>query len=254
MSTDPLLLLHGFGGDEADWGAVRGHLEPRAACAEQLYGHSGREESEPGSFEAEVDRLATRLRRRGPGRAHVVGYSLGGRLALGLLVRHPDLFSRATLIGAQPGLGSELLRAERRRADAVWIELLESRGLDAFLDRWQAQPLFASQVRFPDAMRARRLRLRERHDSQGLAQAMRCLGLGAMPDLGSALERITIPVQLVTGDLDDKFTAIAAEMAQRLPRAECLTLAGCGHNPLLEQPAALAALIQRYPRERSSHG
>ncbi len=166
----PLLLLHGYAGHPDDFGAVAARLPAGSrALAEPIYGHRGHPETGALCFEDELDRLASRLRELALPPLHVAGYSLGGRLALGLVARHPALVARATLIGSQPGLRTEAEREARRRADAAWIELLERQGVGAFAEAWEAQPLFASQRSLPAAALATVRARRRRHDPFGLA-------------------------------------------------------------------------------------
>lgn len=246
------VLLHGFAGTPSFWDPLLAELPPELAAralAPALAGHGTPTRPAPpavpgkGSFDAEVDRLAATLRAAGVSEtspAFLAGYSLGGRLALGLLVRHPELFAAAALVGAHPGLASAEERAARRAADERWAELLEADGLDAFLDAWQAQPIFATQSH---GERAELRRLRRGLDPRALAGAMRALGLGSMPDRRPRLAAIETPVTLVAGERDAKFRVLGAEMAAKLPRAALRLVPGCGHNPLLEAPGALAALL-----------
>ena len=111
----PLVLLHGFTGAPASWDGVRRSLDDAIpVLAPALLGHDGTAGSPAiRSFDDEVDRLAGAVRGAGLEGAHLAGYSLGGRVALGLLVRHPGRFAAATLIGAHPGLQDPADRAER---------------------------------------------------------------------------------------------------------------------------------------------
>ncbi|MCB1058004.1 MAG: hypothetical protein KDD11_21090, partial [Acidobacteria bacterium] len=148
---------------------------------------------------------------------HLAGYSLGGRLALGLLAAHPDRFSGATLIGTNPGLATEGDGTARRVGDETWARQLEDQGLDAFLDAWESQPLFATQS--PEQRRCQR-HLRARLDAPALAAALRALGLAEMPDYRSRLAALELPVTLVAGEADAKFAHLAREMAGLLPAGQ----------------------------------
>ncbi|MHB8417830.1 MAG: alpha/beta fold hydrolase [Myxococcales bacterium] len=238
----PLLFLHGFAGHPDDWNEVVARLPPGTVrSAEALYGHRGHAEVEERveRFDDEVDRLVRRLGLP----VHVVGYSLGGRLALGLLTRHPHAIARATLIGCQPGLRTEAERAARLRTDAAWIDLLEREGVGRFADAWEAQPLFSSQSSLPAEVVAPPRARRRRHHPLGLAKALRACGLGAMPDLWPGLRECRVPITLVHGELDEKFAGIAAEMAAAVPSATVISVPGAGHNPVLERPRAVASLL-----------
>jgi 2-succinyl-6-hydroxy-2,4-cyclohexadiene-1-carboxylate synthase len=239
----PLALLHGFTGAPSSFDGVVSALRPELCAAPALWGHGAVASPAPGSFEAEVDRLAAVLRARAP-RFHLAGYSLGGRLAIGLLVRHPRLFRSATLIGAQPGLDSEDERAARRDADARLCALIAERGVPAFVDAWEKLPLFASQENAPATALSAQRATRLSHAPAGLIASLRLTGLGEMPSYWDALGGIELPTTLVVGSRDEKFTGIAREMAARMPRAKLEVVPGAGHNVLLEAESAVIEVLR----------
>lgn len=252
--TRPLVLIHGFTGAPESWAEVLDHLrddDARAASpsstahfAPAALGHDGT--SGPAgidSFADEVDRLAGEVRGRDLAGSHVVGYSMGGRLALGLLVRHPRVFAAATLIGTSPGLADPVEREARAERDEGWARLLETDGVPTFVAAWEALPLFGSQAALPADAAERQRRIRLSHDPRGLARSLRMIGLAAMPDYRPSLGGIEVPVRLVAGERDAKFRALASEMAERLPRASLVTVEGAGHNIVLERPDRVARLL-----------
>lgn len=240
------VLIHGFSGSPASWRRVEALLNvPGHALT--VCGHGGEPSPAisrgPAAFEAEVDRLGAVVRAEVPPPRVVVGYSLGGRLALGLLVRHPDLFLGAALIGANPGIGGEDDRVARRRDDERWARLIEEGGLAAFDSEWAALPLFASQQDLDAGRLAEQRRVRLGHDPAALGAAMRALSLGAMPDYRRALRDIACRVELIVGCLDTKFESLARQMAETLLNAAVHVVEGAGHNLPLEAPAELARLL-----------
>lgn len=244
MST-PLVLLHGFTGAPDSWAEVRRHLATRDILAPPLLGHDGTPgQTDVRTFGDEVDRLAGVVLARGQDRPHVVGYSMGGRVALGLLIRHPRLFRGATLIGASPGLGDEPERQARARRDEEWARLLEDQGLPTFVAAWEALPLWGSQEAVPARSLAHQRLIRRSHDPLGLARALRVIGLASMPDYRPALAAIDAPVRLVAGERDRKFVALAREMADLLPDAELRTVGDAGHNVVLERPTEIARILE----------
>ncbi|MCY3932072.1 MAG: alpha/beta fold hydrolase [Acidobacteria bacterium] len=233
-------LIHGFSGSPAGWRRVEALLDvPSHAPA--VGGHGAK--AGVVSFGAEVGRLAAVIRDVARPPRFVVGYSLGGRLALGLLVRHPDLFCGGTLIGANPGIGCETEREVRRQADERWARLIEDRGLATFDREWSALPLFRSQRGLDGTALLEQRRIRLGHDPSGLAAAMRAFSLGAMPDYRPVLPGVLCPVDLIAGSLDTKFVALARNMAGKLPDASVHVVEGAGHNVPLEAPAELARLL-----------
>jgi 2-succinyl-6-hydroxy-2,4-cyclohexadiene-1-carboxylate synthase len=238
-----LLLLHGFTGTPGSWDATRELLPAGVpAICPWLVGH-GRPEAAPEieSFEAEVDRLAALV----AGPLCVAGYSLGARLALGVLVRHPGRVRAAVLVSGSAGLDTLGEREQRQRADQEWIDLLERDGLEPFVARWEAQPLFATQAALPQELRRAERERRLAHTAAGLSRSLAVTGSGRMPPYRSALPQLTQPVEIVTGELDSRFCALGRALAGELPRASLHQAAAAGHNLLLERPRAVADAILR---------
>ena len=237
------VLLHGFTGSPAAWDEVRVALVKHGPLlCPALVGHAA-DTGPATSFVAEVDRLARAITATGLERSHLCGYSLGARLALGLLARYPTLFARATLIGVHPGLpeqGSE--RVERAASDERWARLAE-RDLPEFMSQWRAQPLFATQGALPPDRRAAQERLRAEHDGAALGGAMRALSLARMPDWRPLLAHLAVPVHLIVGELDARFVDLARPMAADIPQATLTIVPAVGHNVLLERPSAIIAAL-----------
>jgi 2-succinyl-6-hydroxy-2,4-cyclohexadiene-1-carboxylate synthase len=228
------LLLHGFTGSPqslAHLAAPEGSLSPT------LGGHLATPVI--GSFQDEVERLAE----LGKDCEGLFGYSLGGRLALGILARYPERFRHAVVVSAQPGLKTDAERAERRAGDSRFVELLRQRGLTAFVDAWQALPLWASQGHLPESVKAAQRQQRLRHDAEGLAQSLLAHGLAEMPDLRPELARVQTRVELLVGERDAKFHGLAQELLGIIPGSRLTLASGSGHNPLLERPELVSGLL-----------
>lgn len=232
-----LVLLHGFTQTGASWARVRRELGERyPAAAPDLRGHGAATATRPVELAgvlADLDPLVA------PG-AVLAGYSMGGRIALQFAVAHPDRLARLVLVGASPGLADAGERAARAAADAALADRIEAVGVEAFAREWAGQPLLAGQ---PADAHADRLR----NDAPGLAASLRGLGTGVLPPLWDALPRVALPVDLVVGEHDAKFRAIAERMAAALPNAAVHVIPGAGHAAQLERPDAVAALLRADP-------
>src|ERR687894_1308160 len=182
-------FLHGFMGSSADWREAMKELEGRHRClAVDLPGHGGSTGLPPGAYTigGAARSLLGTLDDLGVERPVISGYSMGGRLALYLALRHPDRCAGLFLESASPGLEDAGERASRRRADEVKAARLEGGDLRGFLRDWYRQPLFASLARDGDLFR-RTIEDKTRNDPGELAKSLRGMGTGSQPPLWGEL-------------------------------------------------------------------
>ena len=232
-----LVLLHGFTQTGRSWQPVRHVLGARyRAVAPDLPGHGAFARRRPASFAA----CDAYVRALTDAPFTLAGYSMGGRIALHAALAVGSRIRRLVLIGASPGLADTEERARRRAADEALADRIEAIGVDAFAAEWAAQPLFAG---MPRGIAEQADADRRRNTAAGLAAALRGLGTGAMPPLWERLGELAMPVDLVVGERDGKFRAIAERMAAAIPAARVHVVPGAGHAVHLEQPAALAELL-----------
>ena len=212
-----------------------------------LPGHGPTPELATSTFEDAADRLEETLTERfGDAAVDVLGYSMGARLALAFCARHPRRFRRAMLVSGHPGLTTDTERAERSAEDEANAQLVESKGLGAFVDAWEQKPLFASQKGMgAEALRAQRA-TRTAHTAPGIAWSLRNFGLAKMPDYGPAIAELAPRLQLLVGALDGKFVDIAARLGTQHPALGVEILPALGHNIFLEAPALTLRRIDRF--------
>lgn len=242
-----LVLLHGFLGLPESWNDVVSALgTTERVLRPALLGHGAADWDArplPATFSDEVARLGAHLREQRVGRVHLVGYSMGARVALVLAERHPELIERLTLVSGSAGLDDDDERRARDASDARLADELCANGLPAFVRAWEALPLFATQQRLAPGARARHRARRLSHRADLVAHALRTLSLGRMPVMTERLASIQVPVTLVAGALDTKFSRIARSIAPLFPRGTVRLVDGAGHDPCLERPRELAALV-----------
>ncbi|HLH66950.1 MAG TPA: alpha/beta fold hydrolase [Solirubrobacteraceae bacterium] len=240
-ATTTLLLLHGFTNTGASWDGVVAALGPGyRPLAPDIRGHGTAARRRPVTLEAvlgDLDALDS-------GTLELAGYSMGGRIALHAAIAGPlaPRVRRLTLIGASPGIDDPAQRAARRAADERLASLAERLDVHDFARVWARTPVLAGQPpEVAEAAHADRLR---NPCTEGLAEALRGLGTGALPSVWERLGDLRIPVSLVVGERDAKFRALAQRMAARLPRASVTVVPRAGHAVHLEAPAAVAAAIR----------
>ncbi len=244
---DPLLLLHGFTGTATSWSA-RFSRDYRTIAVD-LLGH-GLSDSpvdvDQYRMEPCIDDLLSIVDQLALPRINLLGYSMGGRVALHFAAAHPDRVAALILESASPGLRDPGERQARIASDHALADRLERDGLAVFVDYWTNLPLFASQSRLSASVRADLRSQRLRNNVIGLANSLRGLGAGAQQSLWDDLPCIDVPTLLIAGALDAKFTQITQQMAQSMPGAHLAVVEYAGHAVHLEQPAIFDQLVLDY--------
>lgn len=243
----PILLLHGFTGRGSDWARFLPALRRRhRTIAVDLPGH-GRSETPADPARHRLEQiaadLATILRTLDAAPAAVVGYSMGARVALRLALDAPGVVERLVLESPSAGIADAAERVRRQARDEALARLLEGEGIAAFVDAWQAQPLFASQAALAPSARANLRRRRLANRPAGLAASLRGAGQGTMAPLHDRLGEIRVPTLIIAGALDPTGLARARAIAAAIPDARLAIVDEAGHAPHLERPAAFRRLI-----------
>ncbi len=250
VTGPPLVLLHGFTGSHRSWDEVAGLIGgPRRILAPDLPGHGESYRKggiEAFSLEATSDVIASALGQLGVSTCTLAGYSMGGRLALYMALVHAALVDRLILESASPGIEDSRERDERRAADDELARYALDRGIEAFVDRWERNPVLAVESALDPRRRAELRRQRLSCDPVGLATSLRGMGTGSQPWLGERLQELSMPALIITGALDAKFTEIGREMAARIPHAISEVVEAAGHNIHLADPAKFAALVDHF--------
>ena len=246
-----IVALHGFSGSGADWAPLARRLEHRVV-APDLLGHGDSPAPESAAaygVDAVVQQAAGWCDSTEP--CIVMGYSMGGRVALRLARHLGERVVGLVLISTSPGLE----RAEERRArasrDHALADQIEAHGTAWFTEHWSRQPIIRSQEQIPEAihrpMRDRRLANRP----HGLAGSLRGMGQGSVLPVWDDLTDLDLPTLWLTGDEDRKYTRIAERAVALLPRGQHTRIPGAGHCTHLEALDPVAGAVQRFLAEQS---
>lgn len=243
----PLVLLHGFTGSSANWLEV---LNPFSNHFQvvliDLPGHGRTASSsipERYTMEMVSHDLITIAKALNLSTFNLLGYSMGGRLALYMAARYPAYIKSLILESASPGLETTAQRQVRIQNDNRLASEIELNGVPAFVERWQRLPLFATQQRLPKAERETLHHQRLSNSASGLAYSLRGMGTGQQPSLWFELDSIDLPVLILAGELDKKYVRIAQQMAAMIPQAGLNIIADAGHNIHLEKTQIFVATV-----------
>jgi 2-succinyl-6-hydroxy-2,4-cyclohexadiene-1-carboxylate synthase len=242
MSEHRLIFLHGFTQTHHHWHACA-HAMARTLSDQptlvfvDLPGH-GLSNADRLTIEQAAPQLVTLA-----GTGTYIGYSMGARHVLAAACAGAPEIERLVLVGGTAGLADASDRDARVADDECKAGRLEQIGVEAFVDEWLAQPMFAG-LAVDGADRRHRLR----NTVDGLAASLRLAGTGAQEPLWDALADMQIPVLVLAGERDAKFTEIGQRMAGEISNATFATIPGAGHAAHAEQPAATAALVSDWLR------
>jgi 2-succinyl-6-hydroxy-2,4-cyclohexadiene-1-carboxylate synthase len=239
-SGPPLVLVHGFTQTGRCWGPEADAL---AADHEVVLvdapGHGRSADIRAGL------RTGGRLIADQGGEATYLGYSMGARLCLHIALTNPELVRGLVLLGGTAGIEDPAEREQRRQQDLRTSERIARDGLERFLDDWLAQPLFAG---LPPERAFRTERLENTVD--GLRSSLEQAGTGSQDPSWHKLHRLGMPVLVLAGAEDAKFSALAARMAKEIGDNATLALVdGAGHAAHLEQPERFLAIVQPWLTE-----
>jgi 2-succinyl-6-hydroxy-2,4-cyclohexadiene-1-carboxylate synthase len=229
------ICVHGFTQTSHSWSAINPRLADRGfseVLALDAPGHGTQQDRQLSLTQGARD-----LGDRG-GHGVYIGYSMGARLCLHLALDRPDLVAGLVMIGGTAGIDDPEERAQRRAADEERASRILAIGVEAFLSEWLAQPLFAT-------LPAEHAGASERliNSAEGLAGSLRTAGTGTQEPVWDRLGELPMPVLLITGELDTKFTELAQRCLPLIAHCEHLVIPGTGHAVHLEAPEDTAAAI-----------
>jgi 2-succinyl-6-hydroxy-2,4-cyclohexadiene-1-carboxylate synthase len=244
----PLLFLHGFMGDCQEFDPILPYFWDNFYCLViDLPGHSQTEVTGDDSnygMEKTAIALINFLDYFQLSKIGLIGYSMGGRLALYLALHFPEKFSHLILESASPGLQSAIARKKRIEHDAQWIKKLKHENFSKVLSEWYQQSLFDSLRNSPDFpdLFARRLN----NSPDKLAKSLQYLGTGQQISLWEKLPQGSVPLLLLVGGQDHKFVAINEKIAVDYPQAQLQIFSHCGHNFHLEDSHHFALVLRQF--------
>lgn len=245
----PVVFLHGFMGSARDWDSVIEKVSAACYCvAIDLPGHGksvGLVDSHAYTMTGAALNVVKAMEASGAVPATVVGYSMGGRLALYLATHHGFVCSRLVVESATAGILAPEARKQRKFIDEARAKELEEGEFEDFLRTWYCQDVFKTVAESRENFE-RMVRRRLVNNPEELARSMRAMSVAAQPALWDQLSKLTAPVLLLAGEKDAKYVSLAKAMQAWIPKARFQLVPGAGHNAHLEQSGLVAGYIKDF--------
>lgn len=240
-----LVALHGFTELDIAWREVLGDRDD--LWCPLLPGHGWKpvpEQADVGSCAAD---LAAEISARSDGQAvDLLGYSLGGRVALRLALDYPQLIKRLIVISAHAGTDDPDERAARVKRDQGLADVLREDGIGTFVAWWEQQPVLrmvkSSSEQMTKVLRSRRLN----QDPEGLADSLLAYGQGAQDPLWGRLGELAMPTMLMVGEHDAGFRKEMQRMTGQINDCTLAVVPGVGHAAHREAPAQVRRMVENF--------
>lgn len=217
-----IIFLHGFLGSPEDWNPLTQYIKVPFETL-TLPGHHGRP-LDLSLLEKEI-----------PEKVTLVGYSLGGRLAMNFARKFPEKIEDLIILSANPGIESR--RKERILEDEKWVSIIENEGIDRFLEKWYAQGLFSSFSLTEDVKKRRK-----QHDPHSLSEILLTLSPAKLPSLWPHLKNFSFPLLFLFGENDIKYEEIGKRL---MKNHDVIWIPNASHPIHLEAPEIVAEIINR---------
>ena len=246
-SLPELVLLHGFTGTHKSWaGFSRKLANKHFLIMPDLPGHGKSRIGDGMDLDSTSDSILRMLDRLGVEKTVLLGYSLGGRIALNFALKHQERLSSLILESASPGIQDDSERGERREQDEELATEIETNGLAWFIRYWEDMPLFATQKGLAQNTVQKMRKERLSNTAKGLAASLRLTSSGRMRPLWNQLGYLDVPVLLIVGEKDKKFLSIGQDMQKQIRHSILRTIGGAGHTTHLEKPDEFLDIVERF--------
>ena len=251
----PILFLHGFLGSGNDWSQIANSLKDDYFCIlPDLPGHGKKSLEIPKSingFNFVAEQIVALIDLLEIEKTSLVGYSMGGRVALFTVLKFPSQFSGLILEGVNPGLKTVEELKNRKIWENEIVLRLDQLSFADFLDDWYKMQIFSTLHSNPIQLQ-KLITTRLNNDSKQLEIVFKKLSLSKQPYLWNKLKKLKIPTLLISGSLDEKYVKINSRVVQRIPSCTLKIVKNVGHNSHFEKPSEFVDLITCFLKSKSN--
>jgi 2-succinyl-6-hydroxy-2,4-cyclohexadiene-1-carboxylate synthase len=245
LKKTPLVFLHGFLGSKQDFTESINLFSPHFPCFSfDLPGHGQVSLPEKPSYDVFLALIAERLEQNQIKKCHLIGYSMGGRLALLFAKKFPDIVDKLIIISSHLGIEDKRERKDRLLQDTAWAEKLQNQPIEQFLTEWYNQPLFNT-LRSNKARFQEMLKRRSKVNPKDAAAVLQNLSLAKQKTLWKDLSHFTQNMLFICGAEDEKYKSLYDKIPIG-PKVQVATIPSAGHAPHLEKPDAFAEKVLQF--------
>ncbi|TDJ05066.1 MAG: 2-succinyl-6-hydroxy-2,4-cyclohexadiene-1-carboxylate synthase [Deltaproteobacteria bacterium] len=239
--SPPILFLHGFMGQGSDWTDLAQDLSKDYYCLLlDLPGHGDSPSFDLKSFKEAAQLIIDSISDLGE-KFNLIGYSMGGRMGLYLILNFPHLFNKAIIESSSPGIKDDQEREIRFQQDRSIFENVNSQDkFISFLKRWYKNPLFGKIQRGP------LIEKKTLNDPQKLRKAINLLSVGNQPSLWEKIKELEVPTLYLSGQEDKKYTGIGKEVVKLSPIMNLSVFKNTGHITHLENPIEFGSKVKSF--------
>jgi 2-succinyl-6-hydroxy-2,4-cyclohexadiene-1-carboxylate synthase len=246
----PLLLLHGFTGESSTWTPFCSIWGKHSKLIiPDIIGHGETDSPKDVhryTIELAANDLLKLLDELEIEQTDLLGYSMGGRLALTFAILFPERVRKLILESASPGLRTEEERIQRRMKDGELANFIKDNGIHSFVDYWEGISLFSTMRNLPESIQKSIRKQRLSNNTKGLANSLLGMGTGSQPSWWEKLSLLNCEVLLVTGNKDEKFCKIAEKMLKDLKNASNIVINDSGHAIHVEQKEKFGTIVSDF--------
>ncbi len=254
---DPIVVLHGFSGSADTMRGLATRLARRhRVLSIDLVGHGfSAKPPDPAAYtmDAAAGQVLDVIRQRLDGPAAIVGYSMGGRVALASAFTASELVRGVVLISGTAGIPDPAQREARRTSDERLAAEIDARGIEWFAEEWMRKPFFRTQEALGDDHMAEARAQRMANDPTAMANSLRGMGTGAQPSYWHLLPQLQVPVLFIAGEEDRPFVEIGEQIVAAVSEGVLAVVPDAGHATHLEAEDDVVTTIEHFlatPRGR----
>ena len=243
----PIICLHGFSENLSTWEFIE--LDGHQLILIDLIGHGKSDKPKPCkyySLKVMLKHLNKLIFKLGLKKYSMLGYSMGGRIALAYALTYPKEIEKLILENASYGEEGFLNRLKRRRNDLNLAKSIEGNGIEWFNQYWSDLSIFKSQRRLSKAIIKEISERRLLNEAQALSNTLKGTGQGKFPCLKSKISKLSMPILYISGEYDEKYEAVGKNFEKLNRNIKHVVINGCGHNTHIEDTNAFVEVLNKF--------